>query len=71
MTALSIEDIIKETKGMTPKQFESYAEQNDIFLEWDEVCVSDFNHGVYSVALPEYDQIVYSLNGSPINFTSL
>jgi hypothetical protein len=68
---LSIEDIIKETKGMTPKQFEAYTEQNDIFTEWDEVCVSDFNHGVYSVALPDYDKAVYSLNGAAINFTSI
>ncbi len=71
MTALSIEDIIKETKGMQPKQFEAYAEQNAIFLEWDEVGVSDFNQGVYSVALPDYDKAVYAFDGEPINFTSI
>jgi hypothetical protein len=68
---LDIETIIKETKGMTPKQFEAYAEQNGIFLEWHEVCVSDFNSGVYSVALPDYDKAVYALNGGSINFTSI
>ena len=71
MTALTIETIIEETKGMTPKQFEAYAESNDIFTEWDEVCVTDFNSGVYSVVLPDHDIIVYSLDGDPINFTSL
>jgi len=69
--ALSIETIIKDTKGMRPKQFEAYAESNDIFTEWDEVCITDFNSGTYSVVLPEYDQIVYAIDGSPINFTSI
>jgi hypothetical protein len=73
---LAIETIIEATKGMTPKQFEAYAESNDILYivgddEWDEVCITDFNSGVYSVALPDYDVIVYSLDGGPINFTSL
>jgi hypothetical protein len=68
---LAIETIIEETKGMTPKQFEAYAESNDIFLEWDDVCISDFNSGVYSVALPDYDKAVYAFDGEPINFTSI
>jgi hypothetical protein len=65
---LAIETIIEETKGMTPKQFEAYAESNAIFTEWDEVCVSDFNSGIYSVVLPDYDVIVYAFDGSPISF---
>ncbi len=68
---LNIETLIKETSGMTPKQFEEYAESHGIFTEWDDVCVSDFNSGVYSVALPDYEQIVYAFDGSPISFTSL
>ncbi len=65
---LSIEDIIKETKGMTPKQFEAYAESNDIFLERDEVGISE---DYYAAILPDYDKTVYSLNGQSINFTNI
>ena len=65
---LSIEDIIKETKGMSPKQFESYAQSNDIFLERDEVGISE---DYYAAILPDYDKTVYSLNGKSINFTNI
>ena len=68
---LNIETLIKETRGMTPKQFEAYAESHGISIEWDDVCISDFNSGVYAVALPDYDKAVYSLNGEAINFTNI
>jgi len=65
---LPIETIIEETKGMTPKQFESYAQSNDIFLERDEVGIPE---DYYAAILPDYDKAVYSLNGKPINFTNI
>jgi len=36
---LSIETIIEATKGMTPKQFETYAKSHGISITWDDVCI--------------------------------
>lgn len=60
--------IKEQTQGMTPNQFEAFAEQNDIFTEWIEVCPTDFNEGVYHSYLPDYDIAVSSLGGNPIQW---
>jgi hypothetical protein len=54
---------------MYPVQFEAYCEKNDIFVEWLEVCVTDFNNGLYIVTLPDYgDANIFASDGSTIQF---
>ena len=62
----TIQNLVEETKGMTPVQFEKFAEENEIFVEWMEVCVSNFNEGMYEVYLPDYDSTIWSVNGGEI-----
>ena len=63
-----LKKLLEETKGMTPAQFEKFAEENNIFVEWMEVCVTNFNEGMYEVYLPEYDATIWSVDGSEIQF---
>ena len=52
---------------MTPVQFEKFAEENEIFVEWLEVCVTDFNSGAYAVYLPDFNASVHSFNGDVVD----
>lgn len=63
----NLKEVMQETAGMNPVQFESYCETNSILTEWVDVCVSDFNYGFYNVTLPNYnDTNVFANNGSTI-----
>ena len=64
----NLKQLVEETKGMTPVQFEKFAEENEIFVEWMEVCVTNLNEGMYEVYLPEYDSTLWSVDGSEIQF---
>jgi len=64
----TIQKLVEETKGMTPVQFEKFAEDNKIFVEWMEVCVTNLNEGMYEVYLPEYDTTIWSVDGGEIQF---
>ena len=64
----NLKQLVEETKGMTPVQFEKFAEENNIFVEWMEVCVTNLNEGMYEVYLPEYDSTLWSVDGSEIQF---
>jgi hypothetical protein len=57
------------TKGMNPNEFEGYCELKGILTERLVVSPTDFNDGIYHIALPDYGyRCVYSMNGSPIEF---
>ena len=63
----TLEQLIQETAGLTPSQFENYCDTNGIQIEWLDVCVSDFNNGFYNVTLPDYeDANVFASDGSTI-----
>lgn len=63
----NLKEVIQETAGMTPVQFETYCDNNGIQTEWLEVCVSDFNSGFYNVTLPDFnDTNVFASDGSAI-----
>ena len=64
---ITLEQLIKETEGMNPVQFEAHCEANNIQIEWLDVCLSNFNDDYYNVSLPGYnDANVFAFNGSPI-----
>lgn len=66
---ITLETLMNETTGMNPVQFEAYCEKNNILVEWLEVCITDFNDGVYNVALSDYDDVsVFAVDGSTILF---
>jgi hypothetical protein len=66
---ITLETLMNETTGMNPVQFEAYCETNGIQTEWLEVCITDFNDGVYNVALSDYDDVnVFAIDGSTILF---
>ena len=66
---MTLQTLMNETAGMYPVQFEAYCEKNDIFVEWLEVCVTDFNNGLYIVTLPDYnDANIFASDGSTIKF---
>lgn len=63
----NLKEVIQETTGMNPVQFEAYCDNNGIQTEWLEVCVSDFNDGFYNVSLPDYnDANVFASDGSAV-----
>ena len=63
----NLKEVIQETAGMNPVQFEAHCDNNGIQTEWVDVCVSDFNYGFYNVTLPDYnDTNVFANNGSTI-----
>lgn len=65
-----LEQLIKETQGMNPVQFENWCETNNILTEWLEVCITNPNDGIYNVTLPDYDDaMVFASDGSPIEIT--
>jgi hypothetical protein len=65
----SLMNLSETTKGMTPNEFEGYCELKGILTEWLVVSPSDFNDGIYHIALPDYGyRCVFSMNGSPIEF---
>ncbi len=64
---ITLEQLIKETAGMNPVQFEAYCETNGIQTEWLDVTLSDFNEGFYNVTLPDYnDRSVFASDGSEV-----
>jgi len=66
---ITLQTIMNETAGMNPVQFEAYCETNGIETEWLEVCITDFNIGLYTVALPDYGDVnIFAINGSTIQF---
>jgi hypothetical protein len=66
---ITLQTLMNETAGMNPVQFEAYCENNGIQTEWLEVCVTDFNDGVYNVTLPDYGDVnIFAINGSTIQF---
>ncbi len=66
---VALKNLMNETTGMNPVQFESYCETNGILIEWLDVTLTDFNDGLYHVTLPAYNwRCVSSVNGSPIEF---
>ena len=68
---ITLEQLIKETAGMNPVQFETYCETNGIQTEWLDVTLTDFNDGFYNVILPDYDNVeVFASDGSTIEFQS-
>ena len=50
---ITLEQLIKETAGMNPVQFETYCETNGIQTEWLDVTLTDFNEGFYNATLPD------------------
>jgi hypothetical protein len=68
---ISLEQLIKETAGMNPVQFEAYCEANGIQTEWLDVSVSDYNEGFYNVTLSDYnDANVFASDGSVVEIDS-
>jgi hypothetical protein len=66
-TLMNVETLIERTNGMTPIEFENFADNNGIEVEWMEVCVSNYNEGLYNAILPQYEYVsVFAMNGSPI-----
>jgi len=66
-TLLSIETLIERTNGMNPEEFEDFADNNGIEVEWLEVCVTNYNEGLYNATLPQYGDVnVFAVNGSSI-----
>jgi len=64
---MSIETLIQRTNGMTPIEFENFADDNGIEVEWLDVCLSDYNYGFYNATLPQYNGAdVFANDGSPI-----
>jgi hypothetical protein len=66
-TLMSIETLIERTNGMTPIEFENFADDNGIEVEWLEVCLTNYNDGLYHATLPQYgDAYVEAVDGSNI-----
>lgn len=65
---MTVQQLKQMTKGMNPAQFEEFLTENGIVSEWLEVCVSDFNDGIYHVYLSEHDLSVGSFDGNEIEF---
>ena len=64
---ITLEQLIKETAGMNPLQFETYCETNGIQTEWLDVTLTDFNEGFYNATLPDYNDVnVFASDGSVI-----
>ena len=66
---ITLEQLIKETAGMNPVQFEAHCEANGIQIEWLDVTLTDFNDGFYNVTLPDYNDVnVFASDGSIVYF---
>ncbi len=66
-TLMSIETLIERTQNMTPIEFEDFADNNGIEVEWMEVCLTNYNDGLYHATLPQYgDAYVEAVDGSNI-----
>jgi hypothetical protein len=66
-TLMSIETLIERTQNMTPIEFEDFADNNGIEVEWMEVCLTNYNDGLYQATLPQYgDAYVEAVDGSNI-----
>jgi hypothetical protein len=64
-TEITLKQLIKETTGMNPVQFQAYCETNGIQTEWLDVSLTDFNEGFYNVTLPDYNDVnVFACDGS-------
>lgn len=68
---ISLEQLIKETAGMNPVQFEAHCEANGIQIEWLDVCITDYNEGFYNATLPDYNDVnVFASDGSAVEIDS-
>ena len=66
---LTLQNLMIATDGMSPVEFEAYCDHTQIQIEWLEVCLTDFNDGLYIVSLPAYNDVnVFALNGSAIDY---
>jgi DNA-binding phage protein len=66
-TLMSIETLIERTNGMTPIEFENFADDNGIEVEWLDVTLSNYNDGFYNAILPQYEYVsVFASDGSSI-----
>jgi hypothetical protein len=66
-TLMSIETLIERTQNMNPVEFEDFADNNGIDVEWLEVCLTNYNDGLYHATLPQYgDAYVEAVDGSNI-----
>jgi hypothetical protein len=64
---IPFEQIMNETAGMNPVQFEAYCETEGIQTDWLHVTLTDFNDGFYNVSLSDYDNAeVFANDGSEI-----
>ena len=64
---ITLEDLVKATKGMNPVEFEAYCKNNNIFIEWMDVTITNFNDGVYNVVLSDYDDAnVFAMDGEAV-----
>ena len=61
------QDIIKfDAANMDAVEFQQFLDDNDIAHEWVEVCVGDYNDGVYDVYLFDFDMSVRFIDGKYI-----
>lgn len=64
---ITLEALVEATKGMNPVEFEAYCESNNIFIEWMDVTITNFNDGVYNAVLPDYnDASVFAMDGEVV-----
>jgi hypothetical protein len=64
---MSIETLIDRTQNMNPIEFEDFADNNGIEVEWLEQCFTNYNDGIYQATLPQYgDAHVEAVDGSDI-----
>jgi hypothetical protein len=64
---ITLEALVKATKGMNPVEFEAYCEENNISIEWLDVTITNFNDGVYNVVLSDFnDANVFAMDGEAV-----
>ena len=64
---ITLEALVKATKGMSPVEFEAYCENNNISIEWLDVTITNFNDGVYNAVLSDFnDANVFAMNGEAV-----
>ena len=69
---ITLNQLITETKGMNPVQFEAYCSNNKIEIEWLDVTINDFNDGFYNAVLPDFNFAeVFASDGSEVEITEI
>ena len=67
---MNLVNITEGGPGMTPNEFESFCELAGIERVYLVTSPTDFNKGIYHIALPAYGyRCAYSYNGSPIEIS--